>query len=311
MGARVRSLFHHQRDATGAWNMYAWGIPQSPGETLPQGKNPITTQWEYVSSNNTNAPGVVFGVNFSSGLEADEVPSGFALNTATSDPNDYTYNAGTMVSSESKEFDWVMNAKDLGLQQVEISVTSTSPKVLSETQIHPFTVAEAPPLPEADLAINASLPPVEGFNQDIDPGKPGLQLYPGDKVYYRLTVTNHGPDSVSWLVNSAIWPEASLAGVDQWGGAPSERTMTMFVDEPDGNTRYNSDLYDPDGDIALASGETATMFWQTAVQDWAGEGPVTVQFKTGDGGNGYIVDPSMGNNDSTAEFEVVYPTQAA
>lgn len=246
-----------------------------------------------------------------SGLEADEVPSGFALNTATSDPNDYTYNAGTMVSSESKEFDWVMNAKDLGLQQVEISVTSTSPKVLSETQIHPFTVAEAPPLPEADLAINASLPPVEGFNQDIDPGKPGLQLYPGDKVYYRLTVTNHGPDSVSWLVNSAIWPEASLAGVDQWGGAPSERTMTMFVDEPDGNTRYNSDLYDPDGDIALASGETATMFWQTAVQDWAGEGPVTVQFKTGDGGNGYIVDPSMGNNDSTAEFEVVYPTQAA
>jgi hypothetical protein len=176
----------------------------------------LTTVHGFYSADGTgSAQGVLARMIFSEGLAVD-APAGWVLDTSTPAPNDWKYTGpSTWASHQPVEAVWGLIRNSDGPQKVDYSLTTTTPRVLPAQSLDlPWEIEE---IVEVDATLTASMPTENGYNQDVDPDTPGLQLHPGDLATYRLVVGNNGPGVAPIQVdNGGVW-STFVGGVqDAW-----------------------------------------------------------------------------------------------
>jgi hypothetical protein len=247
--------------------------------------------------------GVVVGINFEDGLTVEPVElDGLQPNLDTDDENDYVGSfaewPATIGIENALEATWNATAAQVGTYTAVATVSSSkTPKVHPASDTWSVTVAEAEEPPEADLSAVVNM----FTDDDVDPSTSGIQVHPGDRVHYRVSVENAGPADVDELALQHHWtPSLGVASSGWSTSSPFGLQPTSNELNADGDLEQTYENVTPDSVVQI------DVWLQTDGSAPVGEKSIDVDtFFT----CCVAYDDPNENNHDAHTFEVVPPTE--
>ena len=278
----------------------------SEGDTTDGG-----TWLQYFGPNNpAPAPNLSVTVNWGDGYAVQEAPAGYFPLDDTPDPNDYRLTVASFgINDPRNELTegWTLTAVQAGEWTSSMTITTGNPLIVTQVvETQPSTITEHF---VADVELQASLP--SDLNTDQDPNSPGLQVTAGDVVVYRLTVTNHGPDTSLIGIIDHGWP-VFVDKVTRVWRAGSE--PMPYEPEPGQDNLFTWSI------PRTAAGADPTVLYvevhtttkeDVVAQGWAFDAPedITPTFRASpySADDNPPEDPNWSNNDASEQFRVMPP----